>query len=60
MAKIDDLNSAISELQVTADAVVAKLNEGGTLDPQLEAATAAVVAVSAKLNAAITPAQPPA
>lgn len=64
MAKIDELNAAVSTLQATADQVVAKIDElkaGGTaLDPQIEAATAAISGVSDKLNAAIATPPPPA
>jgi hypothetical protein len=56
MAKIDDLNVAVSQLQATAELVIAKINElkaAGNVDPQIEAATAAVNEAVGKLNAAI-------
>lgn len=58
MAKIDELNAAIVNLQTTADIVVVKIDElktsGTAIDPQLTAAIDAINSVSGKLTVAVT------
>lgn len=59
MAAIDDLNSAVTRLQASANAIVAKLGAvPPDQTPAIQAATAAVNAVSDHLDAAVNPPAP--
>ena len=57
MAKIDDLGTAVAQLQITVVEVVKKIDElkaaGGAIDPQLDAAILAINEATGKLSTAI-------
>lgn len=56
MAKIDDLNSAVSKLQTTTGIVLTRIEElkqAPNQDPAIEAATVALNQVESQLSAAV-------
>jgi hypothetical protein len=55
MAAIDDLNTAVTNVQASATTAVNMLEAQTTNDPAIATAAAAVQAVADQLNAATTP-----